>query len=74
MSDVAYIEDTPNWSSNSYTPLKPTGLWRIESCEHYRDRLFVEHKGLFFKRWISEEDIVFKPARNIGATIGCHHE
>ena len=52
------------WSDFGFIlkPLNPTGRWKIKTCAYYKNKLFVEHKGLFFKRWVSEDNIIFAPA------------
>ncbi len=46
-----------------YTPLIPTGRWKIKSCAYYENELFIEHKGFIFNTWISESSIEFKAER-----------
>ena len=42
-------------------PVYPTGKWKIESGPYYKDKMFIQHKGLIFKRWLSEDIISFRP-------------
>ena len=44
-----------------YERLYPTGKYKIESGPYYQDKIFVQHKGWFFKHWIDEDDIFFFP-------------
>lgn len=44
-----------------YFRVYPTGKWKIESGPYYKDKMFVQHKGLIFKRWLSEDIISFRP-------------
>jgi hypothetical protein len=60
--DIAYIESYHgDWVS--YTILKPTGRWRMESGSYGKDDIFVEHQTFiwFIKWWIHEDDIHFLP-------------
>ena len=59
--ESAYIRSFNNEGGICYLPLKPTGRWKIESGPYYEDKMFVEHQGLFFRRWIDDICIDFKP-------------
>jgi hypothetical protein len=40
--------------------LKPTGRYKLRTYPVTNTKtLYIEHKGLIFKKWISEEDIIF---------------
>lgn len=59
---IAYIEECTGYSV-SFKPLNPTGRWKIVSGPYHENKLFIEHKGLIFKSWIAEDNIVFKCER-----------
>ena len=40
-------------------PFKPTGRWKLEIIDDDKD-LYLEHKGLIFKEWVHEGDIVIR--------------
>ena len=43
--------------------LNLTGRWALDRKPGYNDyALFLEHQGLFFKRWIHEDDIEIRLA------------
>ena len=71
--DVPYIETRKGYGLISKKPLCPTGRWKIESGPYYRDKMFIQHKGRFFKRWVSEDHIVFAPAKSTEEFF-CHRE
>ena len=62
MPDIPYFKVCEDFCFFSLKPLKPTGKWKIESGPYYENKIFIQHQGLIFKRWISEDDIVFAPA------------
>lgn len=47
-----------------YRELNPTGKWKLEYVPYssyskvIRPSLFIEHKGLIFKKWVIEYDII----------------
>ncbi len=44
---------------SSYTPLKLTGRWKLTFVPYFNEpTLYLEHQGRFFKKWISEINIV----------------
>jgi len=65
---VPYIETIEDYVS--LKPLKATGRWKIESGPYYTMRMFIEHQGWLFKRWVSEDRIVFKPEQK-SAVFNC---
>lgn len=53
-----------NGAGYAYMSLKPTGRWQIEKIFNENDELvdtimYVEHKGLIFRKWVHENDIRF---------------
>ena len=53
-----YIKDDSNYFIE-YNLLKLTGRWKISFVpEHNVPILYIEHQGKFFKKWISEMDII----------------
>lgn len=59
--EEAYIEIYDDFYMTHYVPLKPTGKWKLKSGPLYRDRIFIQHQGRLFKRWVSENCIKFLP-------------
>lgn len=47
----------------TYRHLNPTGRWKLESGPRFDNMLLIEHKGLIFKRWVCEDEIVFRSER-----------
>ena len=45
-----------------YDLLKPTGRWKLESGAYGENRMYIQHRGIFFKCWIHEDRISFRPA------------
>ena len=62
--DIPYIEIYGDFGEIIRKPLNPTGKWKLESGPYFRDKLFIQHKGWLFKRWVSENSIVFAPAKS----------
>lgn len=48
-----------------YRKINYTGKYKIQTTPYWTDKIFIEHKGFFFKRWIPEENIVFMPEESI---------
>jgi len=69
--DVPYIESHDEYGFASKKPLNPTGKWKFESGPYYRNKMFVQHKGWLLKHWISEDYIVFAPAKSSEEFICC---
>lgn len=61
--DIPYIETVEDMGLISRKELNPTGKWKISSGPYYKGKIFIEHKGWFFKRWISEDSIIFAPPK-----------
>jgi len=59
---VPYREHIGDYGFRWYTPLNPTGRWKLETGPYYTNHLFIEHKGRVFKSWVSESAIEFRPA------------
>jgi hypothetical protein len=64
MSIVPYREICGDMGGMSYKPFKPTGRWKYVTNEYWVDKIFVEHQGLIFKSWISEDSISFRNERS----------
>lgn len=47
-----------NTSPGIWQRLKPTGRWQIERYDN-EAIMYVEHKGLIFRKWVHESDIRF---------------
>jgi hypothetical protein len=61
---VPYFEVTGGYGEIYYKVLKPTGRWKLETTPYNSSyEMWIEHKGLIFKSWIPENQIVFKPKR-----------
>lgn len=56
---VPYIKTEDCYGLRTYAPLTPTGRWMLASGPYYENKMFVEHKGWLWDRWIAEDDIVF---------------
>lgn len=64
--------------SKSIIKLKPTGKWKID-YEPYISRvrrtidpiLYIQHQGLFFKYWVSENEIVLSQLPLIPSINDC---
>ena len=54
---IIYSED-----GTYFELLKPTGRWKLESGAYGENIMSVQHRGTFFKWWISEDRISFRPA------------
>ena len=53
-----YVEEYQgNWVY-SYSQLKPTGKWRLCVCGNGWN-IQIQHRGLIFKYWIDETEIVY---------------
>ena len=61
---IPYIESMGDMGALHYKPLIPTGKWKYESGPNFKDLIFIEHRGLIFKWWICENNIVFAPERS----------
>lgn len=59
--NIPYIQEEDEDLWYTYTKLKPTGRWALKSGPYYENKLFIEHKALFHKKWIPEDHIVFLP-------------
>ncbi len=57
---IPYIEEMGDMGALYYRPLRTTGRWKIKTGPYYCQHLFIEHKGLIFKKWVSESIIYFK--------------
>jgi hypothetical protein len=55
-----FIEMEPEWGYSLHL-LKPTGKWKLVNGPYEDNMIYVQHKGLIFKRWIREDDIKFYP-------------
>jgi hypothetical protein len=51
------------YGMNTYVELNPTGRWKLESGPYYKNKMFIEHKGVVFRQWISEGCIKFLPKK-----------
>ena len=40
--------------------LKPTGRWKIKHITPFAKKLYIEHQGWFFKKWIEDRKIYFQ--------------
>jgi len=68
---VPYIKERSEYGGWDYTELRPTGRWMIVSGPYCKNHLFIQHRAfLFFRFWVSEDDIVFKRAYS-SAVFGC---
>lgn len=57
MKEIYYIGKYDFFRDNSkHIPAKLTGRWKIVRTEHGDQILYLEHKGLFFKKWVIESD------------------
>ena len=58
MKELYHIKEDYRYSSE-YKVLKLTGRWKISFVpEDNVPILYIEHQGKFFKKWISEMDII----------------
>lgn len=58
---------------SSIVKLNPTGRWKIDYgpyCIH-GPVMYIEHKGRFLKKWIYEEDVVFRSSEIFEYINGC---
>lgn len=70
MSEIAYIRHIADYRVVFYKPLNPTGRWMMKTGPFYENKMFVEHRGWIFRRWIGEEDICFGPPES-SAVFDC---
>lgn len=62
-----YTEYSLLFNKFTYKKLNPTGRWRLEWVPYSVFRktvmptMFIEHRGMFFKKWIIEQDITEFP-------------
>ena len=60
MMDIPYYEEMGDMGGIYYKPLNPTGRWKLESGPNWVNRMYIEHQGFIFKRWIPEDNISFR--------------
>lgn len=57
---VAWIMKYDEYGSDPGKKLKPTGRYKeVKGANYNRTEMFIEHQGLLFKSWVSEDDIEF---------------
>ena len=67
-----YYESYEGEGWYTFKPLNPTGRWKLETGPFYDGyKLFIEHKGWIFRRFICEDEIHFRPART-ETIFSCH--
>lgn len=76
---IDYIVHAGAMFFDEYTPLRPTGRWRLETSPKYDHwgyedgcAIFIEHQGRFFRRWVPEWDIRTLEVKTT-ATFKCHY-
>ena len=61
MEKAAYYKVDAHEFGVLFKPLTPTGRWKLETSRYHNElEMFIEHRGWFFRRWVSEKDIVFR--------------
>ena len=64
MNKIYYIVKDHFPSGIKYTPLKFTGRWKISFMPYTEEPiLFLEHQGMIFKKWVSEDDLRLRTER-----------
>jgi len=51
--------DYSDWEDYDIVKLNPTGKWKECRNTEGEMTMYIQHKGLFFTKWIHEDDIIF---------------